>query len=132
AERGGCAGAVRAEEAENHTLRNLQVDAGQGRRRPEALDHALDTNRGGRPVGRPAGRGLRQRIHERVVEKAAGAERSADSSHSLARCGVTWSAKRVATRTTSAPNVRSSSSMPSSVTRPSESKTRKAEATGIT
>ena len=60
------------------------------------------------------------------------ATRSADSSHARARCAVLSSAKRVATRTTSAPNVRSCSSTLSSVSRPSESKTRYAEATGTT
>ena len=60
------------------------------------------------------------------------ATRSADSSHALARCAVLSSAKRVATRTTSAPNVRSCSSTLSSVSWPAESKTRYAEATGTT
>src|SRR4029077_6307554 len=48
-------GAVRAEEAEDHAFRHLQVDGGKGRRRSEPLDDAPDTNRGRRGVARPAG-----------------------------------------------------------------------------
>jgi hypothetical protein len=43
------AGAVRAEQTEHLTLRNLEVDAGERSRRPEPLDHTADTD-GGRPV----------------------------------------------------------------------------------
>ena len=40
---------VRAKQAEDHPLRDHQVDAGQRSRRPEPLDHARDADRG-RPV----------------------------------------------------------------------------------
>src|SRR4029077_15582433 len=51
----GLAGAVRAEQAEDHAFGNLQIDAGQGRRRPEPLDDALDAD-GGRPAAPWPGR----------------------------------------------------------------------------
>jgi hypothetical protein len=63
---------VRAEQAEDHPLRNLQIDAGQSRGLSELLDDALDPNRE-----------LRRRAHG-----AAEITRSADSSHSRARCAV--------------------------------------------
>ena len=55
--------AVRAEQAEDHALRNLQVDAGERRRRPEPLDHAPDTDCGRPAAPRSVGLRLRQRGH---------------------------------------------------------------------
>ena len=43
----GClAGAIWAEQSEHRSGCNLKVDASERDRRAEALDHALDTNRG--------------------------------------------------------------------------------------
>ena len=48
ANEGGLAGAVRAEEAEYHSFRHLEVHAGQRRRRTEPLHQTFDANRGRR------------------------------------------------------------------------------------
>src|SRR5690349_25146130 len=69
---GRLAGAVRAVEAEDHAFRDLQVDSGEGRCRPEPLEDALDPDRG-RPLR-----------HRRLAADAAGSTGWPSSSAAVA------------------------------------------------